>query len=472
MTQFASATFDGADGAELAAVDANWGKFAGSTIDVVLASGRASEASTGITAYYHKTAPPSADYSVSADVYRAGLGTSGVVARATGTATATMYLLRYNVGSQILQMYRGVNNLFTQLGGNVSASLAAGATARITLEVSGSTIKAYWNGGGTPVLTITDTAITAAGYSGIRWNTAGLDLDNFSADSAGASLSAGVSEAAGLTDGATAAASWLVSAAEVAALDDALGAVLFGACDLVESATLVEAAAASGAEVPAALEEAAALSDGISGALQIAADMLEAVAAGDIASALLAAAALQAEAASLGDGVTPELLAGAAVMEQVAAGDDVAGNLPQQIAAALGEGVTLADILALKGIMITSAQAREYLDTALGITVPGFILTTAVARLNSIEDQLEAAGYDEPTLMLIQCMCVALIAASGAPRRTASQGAPSGASRSFRYTDGDLSALRRSLAELDTAGVTAGIIGADPAAAGLLMIVC
>lgn len=82
-----------------------------------------------------------------------------------------------------------------------------------------------------------------------------------------------------------------------------------------------------------------------------------------------------------------------------------------------------------------------------------------------------AAGYSESDQILIQCMAVAIIAASGAPRRVSSQGAPSGASRSFKYSDKDLSALRRTLAALDTAGTVTALVGVDPAAATLFMIV-
>ncbi|MDN5507578.1 MAG: hypothetical protein L0H10_27760, partial [Comamonas sp.] len=88
--------------------------------------------------------------------------------------------------------------------------------------------------------------------------------------------------------------------------------------------------------------------------------------------------------------------------------------------------------------MITSTQAQQYLDSALGVSVPVFLLEAAVARVATAEQAMVDAGYDSHTQILIQCMAVALVAAAGDPRRLSSQGAPSGASRGFKYKDGDL----------------------------------
>ncbi|MDO8251407.1 MAG: hypothetical protein Q7T78_17040 [Rhodoferax sp.] len=117
--------------------------------------------------------------------------------------------------------------------------------------------------------------------------------------------------------------------------------------------------------------------------------------------------------------------------------------------------------------MITSTQAKEYLDSALGVGVPGFILDAAVAKVATAD----LSGYSAHDQILLQCMAVAIIAAAGSPRRVTSQGSPSGASRGFKYNDKDLSALRRALAALDTAGILTALIGPDPAAATLFMVV-
>lgn len=122
--------------------------------------------------------------------------------------------------------------------------------------------------------------------------------------------------------------------------------------------------------------------------------------------------------------------------------------------------------------MITSTQAQQYLDQALGVSVPVFIVEAAVAKVATAEPAMVAAGYSAMDQILIQSMAVAIVASAGAPRRIASQGAASGASRSFKNFDASLTALRRSLAALDTAGTVAVLVGIDPEASTLLMVVC
>jgi hypothetical protein len=122
--------------------------------------------------------------------------------------------------------------------------------------------------------------------------------------------------------------------------------------------------------------------------------------------------------------------------------------------------------------MITSAQATQYLDQMLGVGAPGFLVDAAVADVTTYETALQAAGYTASTIVRIECITVALLVAAGDPKRVSSQHASSGAARSFKFHDGDLSKLRRSLAALDTAGVMAALIGPDPANSGFLMVVC
>ena len=121
--------------------------------------------------------------------------------------------------------------------------------------------------------------------------------------------------------------------------------------------------------------------------------------------------------------------------------------------------------------MITLAQATAYLDEALGITVPGFIVQAAVDDVALLEAAMTAEGYTAATIKRIQAMAVAIVAGADSARRIQSQGAPSGASRSFKNADDAVTALRRSLAALDTAGITAGVVGPDPSTSTLLMVV-
>lgn len=122
--------------------------------------------------------------------------------------------------------------------------------------------------------------------------------------------------------------------------------------------------------------------------------------------------------------------------------------------------------------MIVSAHVLQYLDQALGITVPGFIVEAAVAQAVAAEPAMTEAGYSDETKLMVQTYAAAIIAAAGAPRRIKSQGAPSGASRSFDNQDSALTLLRRTLTALDTAGTVAAIVGPDPASKTMFMVVC
>ena len=122
--------------------------------------------------------------------------------------------------------------------------------------------------------------------------------------------------------------------------------------------------------------------------------------------------------------------------------------------------------------MITAAQASEYLDKALGISAPAFIVDAAISKVAAAEAAMTTAVYSAGTMVLIQSYAVAIIAAAGAPRRIASQGAPSGASRSFKNSDNTLSMLRRSLTALDPAGTATALIGPDQAGQTMFIVTC
>jgi hypothetical protein len=112
--------------------------------------------------------------------------------------------------------------------------------------------------------------------------------------------------------------------------------------------------------------------------------------------------------------------------------------------------------------MITLAQAQEYISATLGATVPAFLVQAACDQVATTEQTMIDAGYPAFKQVLVQSMAVTLIACAGNPARIQSQGAPSGASRSFKHFDDALSALRKSLAHQDSAGTVANIIGPDP----------
>lgn len=83
--------------------------------------------------------------------------------------------------------------------------------------------------------------------------------------------------------------------------------------------------------------------------------------------------------------------------------------------------------------MITSEEATEYL-TGMGIELPSFVLTALVEQANSIESCL-TANYTEATAKLIQVYLIGLFGLGQVNKYISSQSAPSGASRSFKFTD-------------------------------------
>lgn len=121
--------------------------------------------------------------------------------------------------------------------------------------------------------------------------------------------------------------------------------------------------------------------------------------------------------------------------------------------------------------MISLTDANAYLDQALGISLPEFLVRAAMDRVEAQEPAMFAAGYSEAEITLVQAMAVAIVAAAGSPRRVASQSGASGAGRSFKHDDAALSSLRRALAAADRANTVGNIIGPDPKIGTLLMTV-
>lgn len=122
--------------------------------------------------------------------------------------------------------------------------------------------------------------------------------------------------------------------------------------------------------------------------------------------------------------------------------------------------------------MITSAQAQQYLDQSLGVSVPSALLNAALDKVGAAEPAMIDAGYSEADQTLIQFLAVAIIASAGGARQISSQAAPSGASRSFKYAANALTQMRRTLAALDTAGTVTDLVGPDPATGTMFMVVC
>lgn len=121
--------------------------------------------------------------------------------------------------------------------------------------------------------------------------------------------------------------------------------------------------------------------------------------------------------------------------------------------------------------LLTNGNVIQYLDEVLGMKIPEVVVTHAVEKVSAYEAALTAAGYVHADMVLIELYSAVIIAAAGSPRRIQSQGAPSGASRSFQNDAKALIALRNALTGLDTAGVMVDAVGPDPSQRTMLMVV-
>ena len=119
---------------------------------------------------------------------------------------------------------------------------------------------------------------------------------------------------------------------------------------------------------------------------------------------------------------------------------------------------------------VTADDVKGFLSE-LGYAIPDALLNPILCVVNKIIPCLEGAGYDECTAQLILMYAAALMTTSSGARRIKSQGAPSGASRSFEYGDDGITWLRDSLARLDTSGCTEELPISAGNSVGLFLVV-
>ena len=195
MAQFGSDNFDDTDGITLSTHNAAWTRHTSYTVNAQIAANRVRQSATGNSVYWHSGSPASADYSVSSDLFmkepQGGQSYVGVAGR-INTAGNTFYVARYAGGATDgWQLAKFVGGSFTSLG--VSAQSTVDETSyNVKLEMIGTAIKLYKEGSGTALISVTDSAITAAGKAGIYFSddssasdTTGIHIDNFSADEGG-----------------------------------------------------------------------------------------------------------------------------------------------------------------------------------------------------------------------------------------------------------------------------------------------
>ena len=197
MAQFASDDFEGTNGTELSAYNGAWTRHTSYTGNSQIAVTRLGVSSQTNSCYWHSGAPATADYSVSADLFmkEASGGTAyvGVVGRVSTTAN-TFYMARYAGGADdSWQLYSAVAGSFTLLGSSAQA-LTDETAYSLKLEMIGTAVKLYKEGSSTPLISATDSSITAAGKAGVRLvsgatvpsDNTGIHIDNFRADDAAA----------------------------------------------------------------------------------------------------------------------------------------------------------------------------------------------------------------------------------------------------------------------------------------------
>lgn len=193
MANFLSSPFTGADGTSLETLDASFSKVSGQTPRLTVASNRIkTEENGGAPAYYVNSAvPPSADYSVEADVYVAANGgtastQAGVLGRYSASAVTGYRAMLKTTENRVI-LYRQTAGTATTLGQSSVLSIPAGTTVKIRLQMVGAVISVYLDDSPTPAISVTDASpILSAGLAGVTnftgtGGTTGFHLDNFAA---------------------------------------------------------------------------------------------------------------------------------------------------------------------------------------------------------------------------------------------------------------------------------------------------
>ena len=200
MSQFVNDTFTDTAGTTLAShtgeTGATWTEYGETGGAVAIsAAGRAYPSVAAPSAYYASGAPATAEYDVEADLYiaanPAGFCNTWLAARADSTNN-NWYMAGYtaNTGAFALQMFKRVAGSYTSLG-SFSLTLSVGSTTHMKFSVRNSGTLQNLIVGGTSYITASDTAISAAGKAGVRFDTNdpadashGYQLDNFTATDA------------------------------------------------------------------------------------------------------------------------------------------------------------------------------------------------------------------------------------------------------------------------------------------------
>jgi hypothetical protein len=197
MALFVQDTFTGTDGTTLAShtgeTGASWTKHPQFTGSLALDTNRVRNATSDTNAglYYASGTPLGADYEVQADLLckdaASVLASAFVCGRLDSAVSAgTYYFGGWNRSSNIFQVLKLVAGVSTSLGSSSDGGAAAGTTKTAKLSMVSTTIQLLIDGAS--VVSVTDSAISAAGKAGLRMvavagggNTNGFHVDNLTA---------------------------------------------------------------------------------------------------------------------------------------------------------------------------------------------------------------------------------------------------------------------------------------------------
>jgi hypothetical protein len=185
-TVFFQDTFTGTAGTNVTAhtpdVGTSWVQHASFSGGIFLISDANRSRPSVVDAYYYSSDnPASADYDVQADFRAFDTGGGNGIMGRMSTVGVNGYLVQAQ--GTALKLYSAVSGSFTNIG-TTTSTLTTGQTKTVKLEMRGTAIKVYVDG--VQEISVTDSAVSAAGKPGMRafiaaTNTTGVHFDSFTA---------------------------------------------------------------------------------------------------------------------------------------------------------------------------------------------------------------------------------------------------------------------------------------------------
>lgn len=106
---------------------------------------------------------------------------------------------------------------------------------------------------------------------------------------------------------------------------------------------------------------------------------------------------------------------------------------------------------------ISNSDVQSFLEE-MGYSPPKSLLERFIGQVDTLDSAFDKSGYPDVTQELIKLYLVALLAVSSGARRIKSEGAPSGASRSFDFGEDVIGNLKAAVRGLDPLGVTSDLL--------------